>query len=159
MLGALCIDFVAIGEPEFEIADDVHQQFGKRRQGQRRRLSALSRALTWPVSARKRSAMEGRVLFGYAHGRPGAWEAMCVDLDIAVQGASFDAVRDLLNEAVASYAEDALKEAPRDAERLLRRRAPPWVQLKFVWLFLAHIALRRRANRELRAGFDIPCPA
>lgn len=103
--------------------------------------------------------MASRVLFGYAHGRPGAWEAICVDLDIAVQGSSFEEVRDLLNEAVASFAEDARRERPRDAERLLRRRAPLWVQLKFVGLFLAHIASRRPANRELRAGFDIPCPA
>lgn len=103
--------------------------------------------------------METSVLFGYAHGRPGDWEAICIDLDIAVQGADFDEVRGLLIEAVATYAEDARKESPRDARRLLRRRAPWWVQLKFIGLFLGHIASSGRPKRELQAGFDIPCPA
>ena len=103
--------------------------------------------------------MNARMLWGYAHGTPGAWEAICVDLDISVQGASFDEVRALLDESVASYVEDAMKEDPKDARRLLNRRAPFWVQLRFAAVFLAHIGSRGGKQRELRAGFDIPCPA
>lgn len=103
--------------------------------------------------------MKSKVLWGYAHGRPGTWEASCVDLDISVQGASFEEVRSLLDEAVVTYVEDALKEAPADRDRLLNRRAPFWVKLKFAALFIAHISSRRSATRELQAGFDIQCPA
>lgn len=103
--------------------------------------------------------MNRKVFWGYAHGQADAWEAICVDLDLAVQGVSFDEVRGLLNEAVATYAEDARRERPDQARRLLARRAPVWVQLKFAAMFLAHIGLRGSDRRELQAGFDIPCPA
>jgi hypothetical protein len=103
--------------------------------------------------------MPPKVLWGYAHGRPGAWEAICVDLDIAVQGESFDEVRGVLNEAVVSYIQDALKETPKDRNRLLNRRAPFWVKLKFAAIFIAHISSTRKNADELQAGFDIPCHA
>ena len=103
--------------------------------------------------------MEKRMLWGYAHGRSGAWEAICVDFGISVQGSSFDEVRHQLDEAVASYVEDAMKERPEDARRLLNRSAPIWVQLRFAAVFIAHISSRKRQQREFKAGFDIPCPA
>lgn len=103
---------------------------------------------------------DGKVLWAYAHGTKGAWEAICADLDISVQGESFDEVRGLLEEAVSSYVEDALKESPRDAARLLNRRAPWWLRLRLATRFLGHIGSRRRRQpSELQAGFDIPCHA
>ena len=95
----------------------------------------------------------------YAHGRDGDWEALCVDLDIAVQGRSFEEVRGLLNEAVATYAEDACKERPEVARQLLRRKSPFWVRMQFFAGVLIHRMLQSKSDREYRAGFDLPCPA
>jgi hypothetical protein len=118
-----------------------------------------ARAPRWVRLGTTVTDMDKRMLWGYAHGRPGAWEAICVDLDIAVQGDSFDEVRSLLTEAVTTYVEDAMKEEPQDARRLLNRRAPFWSQVKFAAVFLAHISSRNRQQRECKAGFDILCPA
>lgn len=103
--------------------------------------------------------MRRRPYFAYAHGKAGDWEGLCLDLDIAVQGTSFEEVRDLLIEAVSTYAEDARKESPRDARHLLSRRAPLATRVKYIALFLAHLASTASSNAELRAGFDLPCPA
>lgn len=102
--------------------------------------------------------MTKRVLC-YAHGRPNAWEALCLDFDIAVQGASFDEVKALLDEAIRTYVEDACAESPETARQLLNRRAPLWLRAKLVASFLLHMAFRRDGAREYQAGFDLPCPA
>lgn len=98
----------------------------------------------------------------FAHGRENDWEAMCVDLDIAVQGTSFDDVKARLTNAVMSYAQDAMREDPVTAERLLRRRAPLHVRVKCWSTLLFHVVMGRHATerqQEYRAGFDLPCPA
>jgi hypothetical protein len=59
------------------------------------------------------------------------WEALCLDLDIAVEGRSFDEVQNLLKEAVSTYIEDALAEAEPARSQLLARRAPFFV--RFLW--------------------------
>ena len=65
-------------------------------------------------------------LLCFARGNDRGWEAICVDFDIAVQGGSFDAVRTLLDEAIASYVADAMEETSDVRARLLARRAP-WI--------------------------------
>lgn len=99
-------------------------------------------------------------LWCFAHGSDaGGWEAICVDLDIAVEGRTFEEVRRGLEGAVRSYVEDALNEAPADRDRLLNRSAPLHVRLG-CWLRLAiHAMTRRRSDDDLRAGFDLPCHA
>ena len=94
----------------------------------------------------------------YAHGRAGDWEGLCVDLDIAVQGDSFDEVKRLLDEAVRTYVEDAAREEPEAQRRLLLRQAPFPVRLRLAVSYLAHL-LFAGAGREMKAGFDLPCPA
>lgn len=94
----------------------------------------------------------------YAHGKPGNWEAICVDLDIAVQGTSFDEVQTILNEAIAGYIKDALAEDERHARALLTRRAPFHLRLKLALAYVAH-TIRRDGDGEFKAGFDVPCPA
>lgn len=98
-------------------------------------------------------------LLCYAHGRDTEWEAICVDLDIAVQGRSFDEVRSLLSSAIASYVADAAAESPRDALRLLTRRAPFHVRavlaLRLAWYNLMH----GKQDREMQASFPVLCPA
>lgn len=96
----------------------------------------------------------------FAHGRPGDWEAVCVDLDIAVQGASFDEVRWSLNAAVETYVADARAGDEASALRLLSRRAPLTTRIRLAASYLAHIVLANDGdNREFQAGFDLPCHA
>ena len=59
-----------------------------------------------------------------ARWRRDQWEAFCLDFDIAVQGQSFDEVRVLLSEAVATYLQDAEAEGEPTRTTLLRRSVP-----------------------------------
>ncbi len=73
-----------------------------------------------------------RTLRGYAEGRDDAWEAICLDLDIAVQGASFTEVLDSLNEAISLYL-DSVSELPEDERASLLDRPAPWsVRTRFL---------------------------
>ncbi|HXY58802.1 MAG TPA: hypothetical protein VEH76_09485 [Methylocystis sp.] len=94
----------------------------------------------------------------FARGRDSDWEAICVDLDIAVQGQSFNEVRQALEEAVASYIEAAHAEDAESCARLLNRRAPLWVVLLWTWRVLKS-AWRTRAGGETSASFPVACPA
>ncbi len=97
-------------------------------------------------------------LLCFAHGHGDSWEAICLDLDIAVQGRSHDEVFKRLNEAVVSYVQDAMKEEPRVARELLQRKAPFYVRAKHVAGFLATTLLSR--DKEQRHGYTtMPCAA
>lgn len=99
-----------------------------------------------------------KALLCYAHGRNGAWQGICVDYDIAVQGSSFEEVKNLLNEAIVTYIADALEEPARDQKRLLNRNAPFLVKVGLVCRFLIYV-LFRNSDRDQQANFSIPCPA
>ncbi len=73
-----------------------------------------------------------KVLRCHAEGRNGEWEAICLDLDIAVQEKSFEAVFHALNEAIALHVEavSALPETKR--AHLLDRAAPLSLRLRFL---------------------------
>jgi predicted RNase H-like HicB family nuclease len=98
-----------------------------------------------------------RILYCYASGRQGAWEAICLDLDIAVQGQSFEEVSALLREAIALYLETVseLPEAERPA--FWSRPVPFWTRLGFAaeafWS-----ALRAKADGELKHQFTMSAP-
>jgi predicted RNase H-like HicB family nuclease len=81
--------------------------------------------------------LPSRSLHCYAEGREGDWEAICLDLDIAVQGSSFEEVFTSLQEAISLYLESVTDLPPEERRDLLRRPAPLPVRLRF----LAH-ALR-----------------
>jgi hypothetical protein len=93
----------------------------------------------------------------YAEGREGRWEAICVDLDLAVQGRSWQEVHDSLNWAIREHIKSALEEEPDQAKRLLNRRAPWHVRQGLKWRFLFHW-LRSRPKSEAY-GFTVPSPA
>jgi hypothetical protein len=99
-----------------------------------------------------------------ARGTQSHWEAICLDFNIAAQGRSLDEVSRLLEEAVTSYMLDALKEAPQDRDRLLRRRAPFSVRLYWtlglVWATLRGNRLKD-GNDEgvVTVPFAVACPA
>ncbi len=99
-------------------------------------------------------------LLCFAHGHDGQWEAICVDFDIAVTGRSLPEVSDLLVEAVGSYVEDAKRESPENAAKLLSRRAPRVVELS-LFARMLWSALRQLIHRtsEFEARFTIPCRA
>ena len=95
-------------------------------------------------------------LLCFAHGRDDDWQAICLDLDIAVQGRSFEEVRDGLEKAVVSYLRDALKEE-QPARRLLNRSAPWYIRLSYVVRFMFATIFKR--DGQFRHAFDMPCAA
>jgi hypothetical protein len=98
----------------------------------------------------------------FAKGRPGEWEAICLTFDIAVQGASEEEVRHSLRQAIALFLQSAKDERdPKVREKLLRRRAPVGVWLRYVSSFFLHVVLgrHRRSDGYSEAGFVMPCPA
>lgn len=88
--------------------------------------------------------LPNRTLHCYAEGRDGDWEAICLDLDIAVQGGSFEEVFRSLQQAISLYLETVTDLPPQEQRALLHRPAPFPVRLKF----LTH------ALRGLFAGSD-----
>jgi predicted RNase H-like HicB family nuclease len=76
--------------------------------------------------------LANRTLHCYAEGRDGEWEAICLDLDVAVQGRSFEEVFASLQEAIALYLETVADLPPEERRFLLRRSAPLSVRLKFL---------------------------
>lgn len=99
-----------------------------------------------------------QVLRCYAEGRDGQWEAICLDLDIAVQGVSFEEVFHSLNEAVSLYAE-SLASLPENERRFLANRPVPFsVKLKFV-LHVLRSMFRNRDEGDYWHQFTMPCAA
>lgn len=95
-----------------------------------------------------------------AKGRENDWEAICLDLDIAVQGESFDEVRATLLSALRTYIQDAEAEAPHVRDQLLNRRAPWHVRLKVgVMLFLSSIMDGRNDGDHQFEAHRLSCPA
>ena len=95
----------------------------------------------------------------YAHGRPGAWEAICIDLDLSTSGPSFEAVMASLKEAIDLYVECAMQEAETDRQRLLERRAPLHLRLRHLISFYLSRVWDDQQDDELRAGFQLNSPA
>jgi len=107
-----------------------------------------------------RTAMN-RVLTCCAEGRGDQWEALCLDLDIAVQGRSLHEVYESLNDAVIQYLEYVHTLPAEEQKRLLYRRVPLRVRLHWIWYGLRAAFGRRRddGNGMNRAGFELTCPA
>lgn len=103
-----------------------------------------------------------KVLRCYAEGRPGDWEAFCLDLDLAVQGDSFQEVFASLNEAIEQYIE-AVCELPEDQRMPLLNRRAPWrvraaTELKLV-LATLRAAFRRRNDDDGFGRYSFPAHA
>jgi hypothetical protein len=99
-----------------------------------------------------------RTLRCYAQGRAGEWEAICLDLDVAVQGRSFEDVYTSLREAIALYLETIADLQPDEQPSLLRRTAPLSVRLQC----LAHTARRfsgEQGGRRPWHRFTLPLDA
>lgn len=74
----------------------------------------------------------------HAHGRGLQWQALCVDLDLAVQGLSFQEVKASLAKAIDMYLE-TVAHLPADEQRqLLSRRSPRHVRTRLLVLAWLH---------------------
>jgi len=106
--------------------------------------------------------MVTRELQCFVRGRNNEWEAICVDLDISVQGRSMSETIDALKLAICDYVELALDEKASVSEALLNRRAPWWVRAKLRLSFILS-ALRAKGRNDsgghMDASLSIPCPA
>lgn len=100
-----------------------------------------------------------RKLECFAFGTGSSYEAVCLDFDLAVTGSSFREVYDLLNSAIASYVDDALKENAETAAKLLSRRAPLTVRLGYRLSYAMHMFARRFMDGGEHASFDLACRA
>jgi hypothetical protein len=99
-----------------------------------------------------------RNLLCFARGHEGSWEALCVDYDIAVQGASFDQVKADLEAAISDYVEAASGEDAATRAKLLARRAPWRVRLTWMARILASV-WRPGASGDISAAFPVACAA
>jgi predicted RNase H-like HicB family nuclease len=99
-----------------------------------------------------------KTLHCYADGEDGDWEAICLDLDIAVQGRSFEEVFGSLREAIKLYL-DSVSSLPADERRsLLHRPAPILVRLRFLAQALRGLFVDRDGHRQ-RHQFTMPLTA
>jgi hypothetical protein len=80
-----------------------------------------------------KEAMAGRYLKCVAHRHDQKWEAICLDLDLAVQGSTLAEVQEQLRSAISSYIEDASAEPEPTRSRLLERRAPLSARIAWLW--------------------------
>ena len=79
----------------------------------------------------------------YAHRYGRLWHAICTDLDIAADGASFQDARASLLACIELYLEGVTGLPPDRQHRFLTRRSPWYVRLK-----MALLAALRFAHRE-----------
>jgi hypothetical protein len=94
--------------------------------------------------------MTERQFLCYYECRDNEWEAISVDYDIAACGRSFDEVKTRLRSAIISYIEDADKEEKETRERLLSRRMPRIVQIRWKLKILMHSFFpTKKGNQDL----------
>jgi hypothetical protein len=97
-----------------------------------------------------------------AHGSGHDWQAICLDLDIAVQADSLHDVTRILEQAVRSYLEDAMMQDEQIRRAMLNRSAP--FRVRAAWamrLFMATLFRRRQDQdeRDTTVKFPVECPA
>jgi predicted RNase H-like HicB family nuclease len=100
-----------------------------------------------------------RVLRCYAEGQDDGWEAICLDLDLAAQGSTFEHVYHEMTEAIGLYLDTVAELPEAERRRLLYRPASLGVRLKFLWHALRAVLHDDTKNPKLRAEFTTICPA
>lgn len=93
-----------------------------------------------------------------ARGNDDHWLAVCLDLDIMVEGTSLEEVQETLRYAVRTYIEDAMKEDEPSRTGLLNRRAPFFVRLAWTWpFFVISVFGRSRDENNRPVRFTAAC--
>lgn len=87
------------------------------------------------------------------------WEAICLNLDIAVEGHTLADAKARLNTAVESYIDEALKLPEDDRSRLLNRQVPFALKLEYAFRLFWHSIRSKSRDGGLHASFEIPCHA
>jgi predicted RNase H-like HicB family nuclease len=100
-----------------------------------------------------------RNLACFAYGREGEWEAFCLDFDLAVQGQSFEQVKEALGQAIDDYVDSALAEDEPAKSQLLARRAPLKVRLMWALRVFRDTIGGRSRNHDSTIGFPFACHA
>ena len=99
-----------------------------------------------------------RTLHCYALGKDGEWEAICLDLDIAVQGASFGEVSSSLEKAISLFLESVSDLPSEEQNRLLNRPAPFRLRLQFAWDAVLSL-FRHNDGERYRHQYTMPMAA
>jgi hypothetical protein len=98
------------------------------------------------------------MLHCYASGTDGDWEAICLDLDIAVQGHSFEEVQDSLGKAIRLHLERVSELPAEEQPGLLYRPVPLTARIRFaIEAFLLAVSLRDRGSYKHQ--YTMPAPA
>ena len=101
-----------------------------------------------------------RIFSGVAFYEDGAWQALCLDLDIAAQGKTFEEAEDSLREAIWLYLEHAMTQPPAERKEMLSRKAPLHVRIKWgLRLAFAAIFDQNRRPEHGSFGVSVPCHA
>ena len=96
------------------------------------------------------------VLFCYAEGSGNAWEAICLDFDIAVQGTSDQDVMNKLGAAIQDYLEYVRSLPAGEQKRFLNRHVPGRIQIGlFLKMLLAWLC--RKRDTKGRHSYSVPC--
>lgn len=82
-----------------------------------------------------------------------------MNYDIAVEGTSFPEVMANLREAVTDYLEYVETLPEPDRTRLLNRRVPLLVRLKFIYWWVMDMFFNKPPDHFQRAEFTLTCPA
>jgi hypothetical protein len=96
------------------------------------------------------------VLLCYAEGSGDAWEGICLDFDIAVQGTSAQDVMTKLDAAIKDYLEYVRSLPKSEQKRFLSRHAPLYVSLKLAFKTLSAWLCHRRDTKG-RHSYSVPC--
>ena len=99
--------------------------------------------------------MAARTLHCYAEGQDGDWEAICLDLDVAVQGRSFEEVFDGLKQAISLNLRTVADLPPEERPFLLHRPVPFLVRLKFLAQAVGELFPGTDGDRQ-RHQFTLP---
>ena len=101
-----------------------------------------------------------KILYCYAEGKGDRWEAICLDLDLAVQGRSLAEVRSSLNQAIVDYLEYVATLPQDEQSAFLSRRVPLGLRLRMIWVLLRTALSRTRVDDgHNRSGFVLDCHA
>ena len=93
----------------------------------------------------------------YAWGRPGNWEAICVDYDLTAQGDSLEEVRRELGDAIETFLSRVSELPESEQTRLLNRKAPLALRTRLAVLYrLSRLLTPMRIRLSNRHSFHTP---
>jgi len=101
-----------------------------------------------------------KILRCFAVGNNNIYQAFCIDLGLAVQGESFDEVKDKLDAQIHDYVYDAIEGEDKEyRDQLLSRKSPISIRVKYYWyrclskIHLAKLFIKNIKFFNERSGF------